>query len=377
MVGRKTLRITTYLVCAAFLLHCDSTADHPTAPLEFSYQLELPVADTLAQIYSTLSPVIVGNQLVKTFNYNNRSHAIDIFNYAANTGQHERQIKLSLQGPEAIGEVRFVEYISPDSILITSQYTIAIISASGAYHYRYEIPDNWQNSTSHIQNSKYYEPNLKSESGRFGFYDATTKRFYFPLNYFRGARFVSPDYFAEDVSLFGYLDLKTNQVDFLPINYPEKLQDGIWGLMGSMHCAFSNDKVLHYGFSGWSEIYTYSLDEGKHGVILADKSYPEPLPLFPGDDAMGNFGKSPFFTNLYINPFNKVVFRFLHRMRPEETSLGDVHCLRYGNNAFAEAEIQLPTTYSVSGYLPHPDGAYLFDHQQEESTIRYHLLKLQ
>lgn len=212
-------------------------------------------------VYPNFSIVTRDNGLF-FYGYNEARNKIDIFNL--DNEEYVGEIQLSKEGPDGIPNVRGIEVVTPDSILILGNYKLSIVNNQG------KITDYF-----HINSSKSDLVNHDSETSwfwaddNFKIHFDHSRQTLYGLNHSMRYGQCEPRRF-EDTNTLAGISIREKTFTELPIPYSDVYRQGMSkGFLDFINTSFSGD-MLYYNFAADPNIYTYNLHTGEKEVFGAE-----------------------------------------------------------------------------------------------------------
>lgn len=258
--------------------------------------------------YRGVRPVYKDKSLVAIAGYNEPNHSVDI--RPLDASQDITITKFPLEGPNQVEEVTFFQLVSKDSLIVTDDNYLYIFNAEGKQYNKIslrispEMPVEGGSSDRHYT----YGPYLNIENGLTAFYDKSKDVFYYPIRNRSLYEFFTLDFYSAKDPLVGKLDLRTMEYSFLPITYPDELQQTLYGVL-SAPSIFPYEDGVYYGFGHRPDIHHFSFLDGTQVSYQGDISYPKPEPYREGGMPDENAQTAYKFSNIFFDPISGVVMR--------------------------------------------------------------------
>lgn len=350
------MRFIILVVLSIFFVACSNEA---IQPLSIGKDVSVNAPPPFNSVYK-ISSIISGNDgEIEIFaGYNEAAHSIDVFEFSS---ERRSQIKLEEEGPDAIQKIRYIQCISPDSILLATGNEILMIDSLGTLLFEYDILRNWKKDAGD-KLKEYYEPYFVGDNGVQAHFNKYSGDFYCRLNYFKNPDYISPENYLENVVMFVSINLFSREVTPLGIKYPEKLRVNSYGYLSKIYCDFTDGGVF-YEVSGFPEIYYYDLASRKLVTFGVHEGAVLPTPFLVGDDLLQHLKPHNFYADIRIDQKNNVLYRFIsisngkgkHNSFMQVYSLADFSLLKEG--AVPRWRIRMGAIFNEKGiYLPILNG---------------------
>lgn len=352
---------------SCLFLACDTSS---VKNFEVVEGLVLESPPPFSQQYRVASSLISGDGEVEAIvGYNNTQHSLDIFSVE---GGGRSSIGFDKEGPEAVEEIRFLQFVSTDSIFVASRDAVLIINSLGDVLYKYSISLNWKEDSKNVL-PEFYEPYFVADGGVQAFFDKENSEFYFKLNYHKYPRFVSKESYQEDVVMFASINLVSRNVRTMNIRYPEKIRNSMYGGLSKIYCEIDNDGI-YYGVQGFPEIYRYELTTGETKVFGEFSEANEPAVYLAGDDLLEHLLKYSHYLDIRVNKYKGVIYRFINV--PNDKGRHDLVLQEYslaGNRLISEGVF--PKWHSLFGVVMTKKGMYVPIMNGGENELVYAFVK--
>ncbi|MFK8163009.1 MAG: DUF4221 family protein [Lewinella sp.] len=364
-INMYKLSLIMTALCLVFACNSDTVKD-----FEIVEGLVLESPPPYNQQYGITSSLVGGEGDVESIvGYNSAQHSLDVFSVKE---RKKNSISFEREGPEVVDEIRFIQYVSKDSIFIASRNVLLIVNSHGDVVYRYSIKLNWGKDSKAVL-PEFYQPYFVGDGGVQAFFNKEDGEFYFKLNYHKYPRFVSKESYQEDVVLFASLNLVSKDVKALGIRYPEKMRNTMYGGLSKIHCEM-DDGVIYYGFQGFPEIYRFELSTGETKMFGEFSKSNEPAVYLAGDDLLEHLLKYTHYLDIRINKHKGVIYRFInvpndkgrHDLVLQEYSLTDYRLVSEGF---------FPKWRSLFGVMMAKKGMYVPIMDGEEDELAYAFIK--
>lgn len=360
------MRIFTLVIISTLFITC---SDEAIQPLSIGQDIAVsapPPYNSLYKISSSLNNR--DGELAMFAGYNEGAHSIDMFDLSSGK---RSQINLEEEGPGAVQEIRYIQYVSSDSILLATSREIFIIDSLGVLLLEYNILTNWKKGMGD-ELSAFYQPFMVADNGIQAHFNKYSGDFYCRLNYFKGPAFVSPENYLEDVEMFASINLLNRKVTPLGIHYPEKIRTNSYGALSKIYCDFT-DAGVFYGVKGFPEIYYYDLSSRKLMTLGVHKDAILPAPYLIGDDLLQHLVAHDHYADIRTDEENNVLYRFIslsdgkgkHSSFLQVYSLDDFSLLKEG---------KVPTWRIRLGVVFDKKGVYLPILNGEENKLSFTLI---
>jgi hypothetical protein len=326
--------------------------------------LTIPADIPLLQRYAIASERVKDGRFAGFIGYNNANHSIDIFS----TSGLETMIKLSLDGPGSIDEIRGVREISKNRLLLISRNRIVISDKDGKFEVNINISTSGGNSTTGTDHGEYH-PNIKPHTGLDFFFDEISNDLYLPLNNFSYPEWISPEVYQEDKKVVGKINIITGKFDFLDISYPDFLAENLYATLSEINTSFDDKGNIIYGFDVTPDIFVYNTTTKETSHIANREGFEMPSPIINVDDIYGYTKDKVRFYRILFNTIDKKLYQIV--MRPHPEGGYDAHVRFFDDNFSFIAEEKIPQGLSVKSLLFSDKGIYCLDMTTEENIISY------
>jgi len=300
-----------------------------------------------------------------------------LIGYELNTQEKIFEIppnKLSF--PIEQGEVASVYVHNFDSIFIAQTYQLTLLDSTG--NIKSQIPLN-------DGSSKYALGNLHGDSPVF--YDSRMESLYFQTYCWKCPQHKT-SYYTSHVS--SSLNLKTKEVQALPISYPMSYQENYYGFANHVYGTYT-DSLNIYTFPMTPNIYLYNRYTKDYQELGGKSEYQKQSPYAlsrqqKDDDKakIEHFNRATLYYKVHYDPFRKYYYRFFSPALPEKNEDGLFtkysdrdHILMIFDEQFKLIdEIKLEGKHQVFFTFCTPKGLYVSRIDEKEGKGLYTIFKI-
>ncbi len=281
-----------------------------------------------------------------------------------------------LSFPIELGEVASVYVHNFDSIFIAQTRRVTLLDSLGNIKSQFGINDG---------RSKYALGNLHGEMPIF--YDAKTESLYFQTYCWKCPQHKT-SYYTSHVS--SSLNLKTKEVQALPVSYPISYQKNYYGYANHVYGTYT-DSLNIYTFPMTPNIYVYNRYTENYqefgGKSQHQKQSPYTLSRQQKDDdkaKIEHFNRATLYYKVHYDPFRNYYYRFFSPALPEKNEKGlftkysdREHILMIFDKQFKLIdEIKLEEKYQVFFTFCTPEGLYVSRINEKEGKGLYTIFKI-
>lgn len=297
--------------------------------------------------------------------YNVANHSLDFYTIYDKEIEFNREIKFAFEGPGAIDEIRAVDYVNPDTIVVMSRFWVVMINENGREIYRKNISTEPDNLVEGLDLSAYHPSAKQSKGNRIALIG---DELYLPLNYFAHEAYVDKNAYGEDVRLIGKLNIRTGEFSSLPIRHPKKFRKNLYGFATNFQFNYTADKII-YSFGGFPEVYVYSRKDGTTEVLKPTYGFP-PTPIAGSMDISQHMLLMTSYNNSVIGWNDEWYYQAVVPPTMGEPAT-DIYLRAINVNTGEERLGLLPKRRVFIGMITLPDGLYLPYVLPTEDSIRY------
>ncbi|MFK8164963.1 MAG: DUF4221 family protein [Lewinella sp.] len=328
---------------------------------KFSGHIDVP-----QQSWYTLAEGFKGKQGENNIiGYNAANHSLDFYTISDKHIEFSQGIKFVFEGPGHIDEIRAVDYVNPDTIVVMSRFWLIMINESGQEIYRKNISTEPENKVDGLDLSAYHPSAKQSEGNRIALIG---NELYLPLNYFGHEAYVDKKAYGKNVHLIGKLNIHTGKFAPLPIQYPEKFQKDLYGFSNNFQFNYAGDKII-YNFGGFPEVYVYSCKSGTTKVLKQTYDFPA-TPIAGAMEISEHMFLATNYNNSVIGWEGKWYYQAV--IPPTlGASTSEIYLRAINLKTGVEKLSRLPEKRVFIGMLSLPDGLYVPHVLASEDSIRY------
>lgn len=356
-------RFSTFFFIAVIFISCTSKQDVFVDISEEKHSGGLTVP---RQAWHTLVEGFTDKHGESSFiGYNPANHSLDFYTFSNKSIEFNHEIKFVFEGPGAIDEIRAVDYVNPDTIVVMSRFWIIMINDIGQEIYRKNISTEPENRVTGLDLSAYHPSAKQSRGNRIALIG---DELYLPMNYFAHEAYVDKKAYGEDIFLIGKLNIRTSEFTPLPIRYPEKFQKNLYGFATNFQFNYAGDKVI-YSFGGFPEIYVYSSKSGKTKTLKPTYDFPA-TPIAGSMEISDHMFLTTSYNNSVISWDEEWYYQAVVPPTMGEPTT-EIYLRAINLNTGEEKLSRLPERRVFIGMVTLPDGLYLPYVLATEDSIRY------
>jgi hypothetical protein len=310
-----------------------------------------------------------GDDITGFVAYNDAHHSLDWFILQEDSIVFDRETKLILEGPGKVENIRAFYVHNVDSIFMKSRNYLYIIDQIGKQKYKFSVATNGENSVIGLDLNR-YQPSANQKEGKNIYF--RDNEIYIPLNYYAVSEHNDLAGFADSVLLLCSFNIKSEEFKPLPISYPDVFRKGLYGYMSKLNMHYSGNNII-YSFTGFSEIYKYSIDSYET-MTITNRSFNPPNPI-NGDDKYKHLNSHIHFEYNFISYGGSVLYQYI--FYPFDPSVLRPPKLRVTNLNNRESYIYaLPERIGAFGSFSSKENIFIPRVSTEEETLEYYKIKL-
>lgn len=357
-----------FLLFSAYLISCASNQD---VFVNLSEQKIGGPISVPRQSWHTLVEGFVDERGGNNFiGYNVANHSLDFYTISDNSIKFSHEVKFEFEGPGSIDEIRAVDYVNRDTVVVMSRFWIIMINEKGREIYRKNISTEPENVVDGLDLSAYHPSAKQSKGNRIALIG---DELYLPLNYFAHEAYVDKKAYGEDIYLIGKLNVHTGKFAPIPIRYPEKFRKNLYGFANNFQFNYAEDKII-YSFGGFPEIFVHSCKNDKAKIL-------KPTYDFPATPIAGSMEISEhmFLTTSYNSSVISWDEEWYYQAVVPPTlgePTAEIYLRAVNLNTGEEKLSLLPKQRVFIGMVTLPDGIYLPYVLPAEDSIRYSRISL-
>lgn len=223
--------------------------------------------DVLGLFYYKLFSAKEINGVDYFFGWNTSTLSIDVVDL--NSESFNWSLKVDLDGPNGVGDVKGMAVVNFDSIFLMSGQKLSLVDSSS------RVLQSWGiNEKNQFKGFDEYKQNLTTGELFNIHFQPDDGMMYFRLHHVNYV-WCDPDLSYYEEPFIGRVNLVTNEFEELEVFYPDFYKEYSYGYRDSPAVSFDNRGNINYTFPVSSNIYQYNILSKETKVLGGESSYTE------------------------------------------------------------------------------------------------------